>query len=388
MIDHLRPPEVPKEIVKDWVINIEPFKGRDYDEYSYLVEPLTEFVFEHGFDRIKVEELNKLVQAILARGREIAPTQIEPSITAKFLADQVKPWVENIRQRLFHSESASFGSVSDAKKWLEKVNERLDEWHKRVHEWNKEVDQWHKRVDEWQKRTDEYDQCWQAILERYPHVKGGIEEWALMEKQGIKVEFPPKEEWQKLTELQCAVESLEVGKVGDPPEQDEEIKIHMALIDAMLEICEVTGFTAESVKMHILTDSPLILPPFTLGIVKKAQSLPSGVNVLNRYASVTIRGDMTFKQLLSLYRSIRRGLGIKRSKPLTKKNLELYEMVTRKSNIPNKKGTIEPFWESIRREWNAHHVKPKYKTWKVVQITYGRTKARLERRIVAKGGTK
>jgi len=369
---------------KQRIAALEAFRGYEPEEYLFLIDPLTKFMVSSRCQNL--DALNEFARAILGTKPGTIYTENEPSITAKFLADLIRPWVEDIREKLFHSKSAPFRSASDAKKWLEKVNKKLDEWGKRVGEWQKEVDEWHKRVDKWREKANEYHDYYQAILERYPHLKGGIEEWLLMKKQGVEVEFPPKEEWQKLTEIKLAADSLDskIGEVGEPPEQSEEIKTHYAFGDSVLEICQVTGFTKQSVEMYILADAQLILPPFTLGIVKETHSLPSGVDVLNRYASVTIRGGMTFKELLSLYRSIRRGLGIKRSKPLTKKNLELYEIVTRKGNIPNRKGTIEPFWESIRKEWNAHHARPKYKTWKVVQITYGRIKARLERRIVAK----
>jgi hypothetical protein len=136
--------------------------------------------------------------------------------------------------------------------------------------------------------------------------------------------------------------------------------------------------------MYVLADASPVLPPFTLGISKETHSLPSGTSVINRFARVTIRGDLTFYDLRSLYRSIRRELGITRSKRPTIKHLQLYEMVRRRGSIPRQKGTVA-FWESVMKEWNDFHRQDKYKTWKGVKLAYERIIAQLARRITTKG---
>jgi len=381
MIDRQEAEKVPEPIIEDYFRNLEPFKRRRHEKCARIIEPFTQYatglVKRVGFEKAGVEELRKLAEDLLSAEPEIISTEIESPITAEFLASQLKPWIEDIRQRLFHSKSAPFCSVSHAKKWLDEVNKRRDEWHKRVDEWNKRVDEWHKRVDEW-------NNCRQAILEKYPHITGGIEKWSLMKKQGIEVEFPPQDECQRLNEIQHTEESLKL-KIGNPPEQGEEVKTYWALIDAMFEIDKVTGFTWKSLEMYILMDALPVLPAFTVGIVRETHSLPSGTSLQNRFASVTIRGDLTFQDLRSLYRSIRRELGIKRSKRLTKKHLQLYEMVKKKGSIPDRVGTVA-FWKSVMKEWNALHRKDKYKTWKGVKLAYERIIAQVERRMTKVGG--
>jgi hypothetical protein len=369
-----------KEIIRDWFIGLEALRGREPEDYAYLIEPFTEYVFNNGFNKIGSQELNKLVKGILTERPETTPTEIEPSVTAELLAEQIKPWVEDIRQKLFHSKSAPFRSVSDAKKWLDEVNRRIDEWHKRVDEWHKQADEWERRVDEWHKRNDAFHDYWQVILEKYPHITGGIEKWSLMKKQGIEVKLPTADEEQKLTELQLVVEALEVGEVGDPPEQDEQVKIYYALLDDKWEMCKVTGFTIESMEMCILADASPVLPPFTFGIVRETHSLPSGIRLQNRFAKVDIRGELSFQDLRSLHRSIRDALGIKRLKRPTTKHLQLYKMVTQRGNVPDGEGTVA-FWKSIMEEWNDLYPQKKYKTWKGIKLAYERIIAQAERRM-------
>lgn len=356
------------------ITRLEAFKGRDIDECSSLIPALSEFVYKTHF--LNLFEVNKLAEAILAVRPETTPMEIKPSVTAQLLADQIKPWIEDIRQTLFHSKSAPFTRVEDAEIWCDEAKKRIDEWGKRA-------DEWRGRTDEWRRRRDEWEARWQAMHEKYPLIKESIETWAALRKQGIPVDLPTREEWQQLDRIELSLKSLEVG---EPPKLDEQVKVYIALLDKILAIAKVTGFTWKSVRMHILVDAPPVLPPFTFSILKETHPLPSGTSFLNRFARVTIRGDLTFEELRSLYRSIRRELGTKRSKRPTTKHLQLYQMVRKRGGIPSRKGTVT-FWKSVMREWNNLHPQDKYKTWKGVKLAYDRIIAQLERRITTKGGT-
>jgi hypothetical protein len=363
---------IDRQTVRQMIIELEAFRGHEPEEYYPLVEPLSEFVFNNRFRNLF--EVNKLVKAILIARPETTTREIEPSVTAQLLADQIKPWIEDIRQTLFHSKSAPFSRIEDVEIWWDEAEKKVGEWHKRV-------DEWHKRVDERLSRMKEWGALWQAMEERYPLIKDGIKTWAELKRQGISVDLPKHEEIHQLIEQAHAFDhTLEVG---EPPEQDEQVKLYGALLDDILEIVKVTGFTAKSVKMYILVDASPVLPPFTFGILRETHLLPSGISLLNRFARVTIRGDLTFENLRSLYRSIRRELGIKRSKRPTTKHLQLYEMVRRRGGIPSQRGTVA-FWESVMKEWNDLHRQDKYKTWKGVKLAYERIIAQLERRITTK----
>lgn len=358
---------VPKEIVRDWVSHLEAFKGRNFEDCAQLIEALTEFVFRNGFGRIGAEEVNKLVQDILAGESAITPTKIEPTITAKFLADQIRPWVEDIREALFSTRSAPFSCIEDAEAWLDETERK--------------VDKWSERVDKWIKQRNEQDAYLCVLVERHPSWMNGIEAWG--DSPAIAFELPTVEPLmrEKLQHLM----SLKPGK---PPEQDERVESYKTWLDNILEIYKATGFTVKSIEMYILADVLPVLPPFRLAIINEPHLLPSGKSLLNRYAKVTIRGDITEKDLRPLHRRIRRELGIRRSKSLSEQNIRLCEMVAQRGGIPEE--GVMAFWESVKEEWNKRY-RGKYRTYTSVQgpqIAYKRTIARLERRMIQKGGTK
>ena len=373
-------------IVEESVRGLDAFKGRNYQDCAGLIKPITRCLNNLGYGRNHqvqfhqlVMELNNLAEDLLSAMPKpnIIAMETEPSITAQFLAEQIKPWVEGIRQELFHTRSAPFTCITDAKKWLAEVDERHGEQERKRDQWGKKVDAWHKGVDEWRRRRAEWDAHWQAILERYPHITGGIEKWLLMQKQGIEVKLPPEDEWQKLKELELAVKSVEIEEVGDLPDKDEQVKIYYALIDDVLEVCKKTGFTYKSAEMHILVDAPPVLPPFTVGIVKETHPLPSGTSLRNRFAQVTIQGGLTSKDLRSLYRSIRQGLGATYTRSLDETHLQLYKLVGLSSAILKRKGA-GAFWKSKMEEWNALHPDDKYTTTNGIKFAYGRIADRVE----------
>lgn len=364
------------QTAKEWIIGLEAFRGHDLEEYSALVEPLSKFVSNNEF--YNLYEVNELAKGILAAGPETTTMEIEPSVTTQLMADQIKPWVESIRQSLFHSKSAPFKNIEDAQIWRGEAEKKVDEW-------CKGVDEWHKRVEERFRKMDEFHALQQAIKEKLPLFKEDIKMWGELKRQGSSVELPPiYEEIQHIfKEADSITGMLRTLEVGKPPEEDEQVKAYHTLLSEILAINKVTGFTVKSVEMYILADDSPVLPPFTFGILRETHSLPSGMSILNRFARVTIRGDLTFEDLRSLYRSIRRELGIKRSKHPTAKHLQLYNTVRKRGDIPSREGTVK-FWVSVMKEWNDLHPQDKYKTWKGVKLAYERIIAQFERRITTK----
>jgi len=361
------------------VIGLEAFKGHNADEYSFLIRPLSEFVYNNRF--FNLPEIDRLARVILNEATQVNQAETthaktKPSVTTQFLADRIKPWIEDIRQTLFHSKSTPFDSIEDAQRWCDGAKKGIDEWYRRA-------DEWHRRVDEWTKRKDEWGAHWQAIRKKYPLMMEGNKKWAALRKQGIPVDLPTRDELRQLDEIQLSLESL---KPGESPKSDEQANIYAILWDKIIEVVKATGFTTASVKMHILANTPLVLPSLSYGIIDRTHSLPSGASIVNRFARVTIRSDLTFEDLRSAYRSIRRELGITRSKSHTTKHLQLYQMIRGRGRIPSRKGTVT-FWKSVMGEWNNLHPQDKYKTWKGVKLAYDRIIAQLERRITTKGGT-
>jgi hypothetical protein len=355
------------QTAREVAARLEAFRGRDVDEYSFLIRPLSEFIYRNGFSNLP--EINKLAEAILA-GATYAPetphTETKPSVTAQFLADLIRPWIENIRQTLFHSKSAPFNSVGDTQAWWDEAERGIDEWQKRVDEWRKGADEYHRAMDEWKA-------LFQAVEEKYPLlVKGTIEERLVAPPSDL----PTHEEYQQLDEKAAAVDAI---KVGEPPELNEQGKAYGALLDNIYEIAKLTGFTAESVEMYILADALPVLPALMLGIVKETRPVPFGTTIPTYFARVTIRDDLTFEELHSAYRRVRRELGLKRSKPFTAKHLQLYQLVRKKGGPVRGEGSVA-FWESINRDWHND----KCKTWEGARRAYDRLEKKLSNRYLAK----
>lgn len=319
-----------------------------------------------SYDRPKVIQTAGLLKNQIEKIEDMSKqTESEPTpreyLSEKYLVGLIVPWVQDIRQALFHSKSAPFSRIEDAETWWNEAKKRTDEW-------SKGVDEWCKRVDEWYKIRDEWEAHWQAMLVKYPLLDKSIKTWAALKKQGVPVDLPTRQEREGLNEIKLSLQSLEVG---EPPEQDEQVKVLKALVRKILKIYKVTPFTVGSMKMYILADVPPVVPTFTFRILKETHSLPSGTSFLDRFAIVTIRDELTFEDLRSLCRSIRRELGIEGSRSPTPKHLALYEMVKEKGTILSGKGTVAS-WKSLKDEWNKNYPGQQYKEWRCAKIAYDR----------------
>ena len=139
--------------------------------------------------------------------------------------------------------------------------------------------------------------------------------------------------------------------------------------------------------MCILIGAPPAKPLFTFHVVREVNSLQSGRRLVNEFAQVTMRGDLTFKDLRLLHRRAKRALGVRRLKRLTEKHLQVYRMVKQSGNIPKpgERGTLA-FWELQRTEWNRSHSRKKdqYTTWQGIRGIYESTVKRLEGRLTLK----
>ena len=354
--------KVPKPIVEETVRRLSAFNGREYEDYAYLIKPATEYVSRAGYRQVDMEEFSEFIREILSTKPKTISMETEPSVTAEFLAEQIKPWVEVIREKLFHSKSAPFSRIKDAEKWLDQVRRKRDAWSKAVDEWKRRANEWHEKMLDWREKKLELEEC-ALVIDQCPDLNAKLEKFN--EFQDINLT------------LQSLRKALEIGDPGEPPEQDKDMETAYALTHDVVEIRDATGFTYKSAEMHILTDAPPVLPPFTVGIIKETHSLPSGRNLQNRFAQVTIRGDLTFKDWRSLHRTVRQGLGIEYSRPLDERHLELYKLVGSSSAIPKGKGA-GAFWKSKMEEWNVLHPGDEYTTPNGVKFAYNRIAARVE----------
>lgn len=323
---------------------LEAFKGRESAEYTHLLEPLAKFVYEADITYLPL--IGKLAERLLASAPETVTGETTPSVTADFVAERVKPWIEEVRQRLFHSETAPFSRIEDAQMWWDEAEKRMDEW-------SKSVDEWISRTDEWP-GTERMDVGENRSAGRPP------EPWPLL-KPSERHAPPP------------------VPKAPPRAEEDEQLRAYIGLLYDGVEISDVTGFTLKSVKMWILAGAAPLLPTYTLGILNRSHALPDGTHVSNRFARVTVRGELKFEDLRALYGEIKRRLGTRGSKRPTKKQLEVYRLVTRNGDTPPHEGKVA-FWERKKDEWNREHPKDKYTTWKGIKGAYDRPRKKMATR--------
>ena len=171
---------------------------------------------------------------------------------------------------------------------------------------------------------------------------------------------------------------------------EEELKQipKAALLRERAEVISyATGLTSTSVMFHILMGSPPLLLQLEWQVREEINRIPFNVKVENRYATITFRNEITFKELYSAYRNIRSELGTKRMKAFNQKHLELYLLVSNISQSHTRPQKEVAFWKAVQEEWNGKHPKDKYTTWKGVKIAYKRLVEKLNR-LYLTGGNK
>lgn len=143
-----------------------------------------------------------------------------------------------------------------------------------------------------------------------------------------------------------------------------------------------TGLSPVTILNYILADIKPLLVPYEIRL--PGRGLSSRVkNTRGRrqcwWVDVRINTELGFDDLLRIYSSIKRYLGVKRGKKLNEGHFDLHRMVQRRGGAPKGKGTVA-FWNSVKGEWNEKHPSDAYETWKGVKITYDRINNRLKNR--------
>ena len=149
------------------------------------------------------------------------------------------------------------------------------------------------------------------------------------------------------------------------------------------EVSAQIGLTPISVAMYIIADIKPVLPAYSCGGTEALVILPAedGKTELGRrHLNITINSELSFNELLALYKSVRGFLGVTKSKTLSNKHLELYQIVQRHGSPPKGKGSVA-FWNSVKEEWNEKHQGDDiYKSWKGIKIAYERIIKKLKSR--------
>ena len=234
-------------------------------------------------------------------------------ITGEFLVDKITPWVEDVRQDLFYSREAPFKTAMEASEWLTDVIA-------------KEIE----------------------VIEA--NSRGTMNSWT-----NFLLRNHPSVYYYKLHK-----------EHGAPLP-------NIFLVRWAEEIAKATGFNNADVELYILTGTN----PTLQRMEEKIHEVPLGEDWISRFVTVTIRGEISYKEFFDLYQRVRDKLRIRRSKPLNEKHLQLYCLVKLKGGPVCGKGAVA-FWESINQEWHN----PASKTWKGAKVAYVRLGKRLNERFL------
>jgi len=131
------------------------------------------------------------------------------------------------------------------------------------------------------------------------------------------------------------------------------------------------GLEYNSLVIYVLADIPPFVPIIDVGINNSLVRLPSGRYINYRQAEITIREGFNLTWLRWLYKVLREDMHLAKKKELNANHLQLYRLVQNKGGAPKGKGTLD-FWKSAMDEWNIYHPKNKYKTWKGIKMGYER----------------
>lgn len=293
---------------------------------SPLVDTLAKLMWRYGI--VDLQYLNELAAGLLAslskdEEGDAANIVLTPEglLTADYLAELYRYTVKLIRKDVFGSEDPPFKSYEEAVNWIEKKGVSLDE---------------------------------------LSNVKKGIDIG-----KPYKFFFRSND---PITMVYYNKDGIRTNAFAPPKSKLSRV------VKIAQQLSEKTDFEWTSFVMYILADIKPLLPPYEVLALQEAKAVYSEDGTI-RYtkSSVTVKlnTELCFDELLSLYNWIRESCGVKRSKILNSKHLQLYQMVQRRGGPRKGKGAVS-FWKSVMEEWNESYP-GSYGHWKGVKIAYDRT---------------
>ncbi len=140
---------------------------------------------------------------------------------------------------------------------------------------------------------------------------------------------------------------------------------------AVEKMSKATGFEEYALTIYVLTGLKPLLPRMKVVPMIQWAELPDNQYINRKYVLITLNAtDLTYKELKLVYDRYRSSLNIKKKKPISKDQFELFQMVVDKNGPPKKKATH--FWNDLLKEWNNIPGKKIYKTWEGVYRVYNR----------------
>jgi hypothetical protein len=272
-------------------------------------------LIQNGFSELPY--LNQLTESFLVTNKGKAEADKSLQLTPEnimyrdLLGEDLRPWAEALRLKLFKQKNAPFPDYNSATDWVKQFDVPSHSW-KENPEFI-ESEKFRRNIAFWNSEGDQETVC------------------ARMNSTLEKLIFSS----QKLADR--------------------------------LEI----GLDWNSLVFYILTDIAPYVSPIEIGISTRYVTLPSRRTIKYREAEVKIREGFNLTYLQWLYEVLREDLQLSRKKPLNINHLQLYRLIKQKGKVPTGKGTVK-YWENIMRDWNSSHPKSQYNTWKGVRIAYER----------------
>jgi hypothetical protein len=264
-------------------------------------------------------------------------------IESDTLADEIKPWVEDTRMKMFNNVTAPFESYDKATRWLLKEAKTIP----------KPSPDAQKRIKELVLGEDALASIHELQeLSRLP-VRG-------MSPKGLLIPYcTPGDEW-----VQHVAVSI------DPP-----LGI---LADESKKIANATGFSHVSVVAYILADIKPLLPPARVNAFFNTREMPDGRSINRQYVQVEFEsGNITRKDLTDIYDQVRKGLRTSGRKRFSAKNQKVLEVVAQCGGTPGVGETGIQFWTRVNATLPEDF---RYKNWEGVRKAYTRLDARISKR--------
>jgi hypothetical protein len=322
-------------ISHEYAANLEAIREarRQGQDVEYAAKVLADYISSGGKTGPYLNDIAKslLANQPSAKRNETTTTKLTPDslLTSDYLAYLLNPALKIIRKQIFGSEEVPFTNYDEAIKWIESQ---------------------------------------EASDEEFEYPEGNKPELCKVLENGNKI----LSQRQDVSPLSLFLPHATSGRPHSVyPRKGSDLS---RVIRVANGISAQIGLTPISVVMYIIADIKPVLPAYSCGGTEALIILPTEngkIEYGRRQLDITINTELSFNELLALYNSVRRFLGVTKNKTLSSKHLELYQIVQRHGSPPKRKGTVS-FWNSVKDEWNNANPSDQYGSWKAVKIAYDR----------------
>lgn len=314
-------------------------KGRPY-------EVVSEAINQFGGGEFYYEDLSDAIA--LMKKVEKSPSQpkfiYQDILTSEFLLEKITPWVEEVRKKIFGSPKIPF-KWNQAIKWLEDKPKKLGKTNEKDKDKLKKLIN---KLNELRKELKENHIYFKPFKRRFlPYAKKGDEWIHNVIVNNSELEFL---EFETQRMVQC------------------------------------TGFSQASLVVHILSGIKIVVPRISISTSTSFRPLSEKETLSNKEITLKIRAkDFTFRELLSVYKKIKKEINLEKDKSLNEKQLQVYNFIRELGDPPHpgEQGRYR-YWYIAKNKWNDKYPKYEYGSWQGIRKAYERTITALEKTYISK----